>query len=66
MTVPPYAVSFVGGSKSLSQQCTVLTSDLVSLCLAYVSDHYRIRGPILFVTGIIATAGYAIYLGASV
>ncbi|KAG8758898.1 hypothetical protein FRC12_009895 [Ceratobasidium sp. 428] len=37
-------------------------SFVVSLCLAYVSDRYRIRGPILFVTGVIATAGYAIYL----
>ncbi|KAG9094831.1 hypothetical protein FS749_011725 [Ceratobasidium sp. UAMH 11750] len=37
----------------------------VSLFLAYVSDRYKIRGLILFVTGVIATAGFAIYLGMS-
>lgn len=35
---------------------------LVSLVLAYISDRYKLRGPVLFVTGIIATAGYALYL----
>jgi hypothetical protein len=39
---------------------------LVSLILAYISDRYKLRGPVLFATGVIATAGYAIYLSASV
>jgi len=61
----PSIVNAMGYSPVRTQLMTVppyAVSFVVSLCLAYVSDRYRIRGPILFVTGVIATAGYAIYL----
>ncbi|KAF8604714.1 MFS general substrate transporter [Ceratobasidium sp. AG-I] len=61
----PSIVNAMGYSPVRTQLMTVppyAVSFVVSLCLAYVSDRYRIRGPILFVTGIIATAGYAVYL----
>ncbi|KAG8707632.1 hypothetical protein FRC09_001724 [Ceratobasidium sp. 395] len=61
----PSIVNTLGYSPVRTQLMTVppyAVSFVVSLCLAYVSDRYRIRGPILFVTGVIATAGYAIYL----
>ncbi|KAG9103803.1 hypothetical protein FRC06_007922 [Ceratobasidium sp. 370] len=61
----PSIVNSLGYSPVRTQLMTVppyAVSFVVSLCLAYVSDRYKIRGPILFVTGVIATAGYSIYL----
>ncbi|KAJ1307310.1 hypothetical protein OPQ81_001418 [Rhizoctonia solani] len=61
----PTIVNSLGYSPIRTQLMTVppyAVSFVVSLVLAYVSDRYKLRGPVLFVTGIIATAGYAIYL----
>lgn len=61
----PTIVNSLGYSPIRTQLMTVppyAVSFVVSLALAYVSDRYKVRGPVLFVTGLIATAGYAIYL----
>ncbi|KAG8703948.1 hypothetical protein FRC08_002539 [Ceratobasidium sp. 394] len=61
----PSIVKGLGYSPIRTQLMTVppyAVSFVVSLFLAYVSDRYKIRGLILFVTGVIATAGFAIYL----
>ncbi|QRW03728.1 major facilitator superfamily transporter [Ceratobasidium sp. AG-Ba] len=61
----PSIVNSLGYSPVRTQLMTVppyAVSFVVSLSLAYVSDRYKMRGPVLFVTGVIATAGYAIYL----
>lgn len=61
----PSIVNSLGYSPVRTQLMTVppyAVSFVVSLGLAYVSDRYRIRGPVLFVTGVIATAGYAIFM----
>ncbi|KAG8763389.1 Proteasome subunit alpha type-4 [Ceratobasidium sp. 423] len=61
----PTIVNSLGYSPIRTQLMTVppyAVSFVVSLALAYISDRYKLRGPVLFVTGLIATAGYAIYL----
>ncbi|CAE7074268.1 unnamed protein product [Rhizoctonia solani] len=61
----PTIVNSLGYSPIRTQLMTVppyAVSFVVSLALAYTSDRYKLRGPVLFVTGVIATAGYAIYL----
>ncbi|CAE6353816.1 unnamed protein product [Rhizoctonia solani] len=61
----PTIVNSLGYSPIRTQLMTVppyAVSFVVSLILAYISDRYKLRGPVLFATGIIATAGYAIYL----
>ncbi|CCO30344.1 putative transporter C1002,16c [Rhizoctonia solani AG-1 IB] len=61
----PSIVNSLGYSPVRTQLMTVppyAVSFVVSLVLAYISDRYKLRGPVLFVTGIIATAGYALYL----
>ncbi|KAH7341994.1 MFS general substrate transporter [Rhizoctonia solani] len=61
----PTIVNTLGYSPIRTQLMTVppyAVSFVVSLILAYISDQYKLRGPVLFATGLIATAGYAIYL----
>lgn len=64
LTVPPFAVAFVGEYRYAARsKRTELILWPVTMVTAYLSDKYKRRGFGAIATSILAVAGYAVFLG---